>query len=97
MKEDGTVLFDTRDHFASSIYFESASHATQRLRDILSNLNVPPLKPAPQDNILTKAFFILSEFPSRFNGSQLWIEVSLEVENAEGHQVRTSKESVRSW
>ena len=31
----------------------------QRLRDILGNLNVPPLEPVPEDHVLTKSFFIL--------------------------------------
>lgn len=89
MKEGGTVLFDTRDQFANGIGADSTSPATERLRDILANLNVPPLEPVPSDHVLTKAFFILPEFPGRFNGSPLWVEASLEASNAEGRPVRT--------
>ena len=89
MKQGGTVLFDTRDQFANGIGADSASPATERLRDILGNLNVPPLEPVPADHVLTKAFFILPEFPGRFNGSPLWVEASLEASNAEGRPVRT--------
>ncbi|WP_269930666.1 DUF4159 domain-containing protein [Aminobacter sp. HY435] len=89
MKQGGTVLFDTRDQFANGIGADSASPATERLRDILSNLNVPPLEPVPTDHVLTKAFFILPEFPGRFNGSPLWVEASIEASNAEGRPVRT--------
>lgn len=89
MKQGGTVLFDTRDQFANGIGADSASPATERLRDILANLNVPPLEPVPPDHVLTKAFFILPEFPGRFNGSPLWVEASLEASNAEGRPVRT--------
>ncbi|MEQ1943317.1 DUF4159 domain-containing protein [Mesorhizobium sp. VNQ89] len=89
MQAGGTVLFDTRDQYATGIDAGSASPATQRLRDILSNLNVPPLEPVPEDHVLTKSFFILPEFPGRFNGSPLWVEASLEAQNLDNRPVRT--------
>jgi hypothetical protein len=88
MNQGGTVLFDTRDQFANGLD-GATSPATERLRDILSNLNVPPLEPVPADHVLTKSFFILPEFPGRFNGSPLWVEASLDASNAENRPVRT--------
>ena len=38
---------------------------------------------------LTKAFFILPEFPGRFGGGQLWVEASLEATNTDNRPVRT--------
>ncbi|MFA6156408.1 DUF4159 domain-containing protein [Mesorhizobium sp.] len=89
MQQGGTVLFDTRDQFANGIGADSTSPATERLRDILGNLNVPPLEPVPADHVLTKSFFILPEFPGRFSGSPLWVEASLEASNADNRPVRT--------
>ena len=89
MQSGGTVLFDTRDQYSTGIDEGSASPATQRLRDILANLNVPPLEPVPDDHVLTKSFFILPEFPGRFNGSPLWVEASLDAQNLENRPVRT--------
>jgi Domain of unknown function (DUF4159)/Aerotolerance regulator N-terminal len=89
MQGGGTVLFDTRDQFSTGIDAGSAGPATERLRDILSNLNVPPLEPVPEDHVLTKSFFILPEFPGRFNGSPLWVEASLEAQNVDNRPVRT--------
>ncbi|HEY4191278.1 MAG TPA: DUF4159 domain-containing protein [Mesorhizobium sp.] len=89
MQQGGTVLFDTRDQFATGIGADSASPATTRLRDILGNLNVPPLEPVPADHVLTKSFYILPEFPGRFNGSPLWVEASLDAGNADNRPVRT--------
>ena len=88
MKGGGTVLFDTRDEYAMSLD-NSTSPATQRLREILGDLNVPPLEPVPPDHVLTKAFFILPEFPGRFSGGQLWVEASLEATNTDNRPVRT--------
>ncbi|MBN9216832.1 MAG: DUF4159 domain-containing protein [Mesorhizobium sp.] len=89
MQQGGTVLFDTRDQFANGIGADSTSPATERLRDILGNLNVPPLEPVPADHVLTKSFFILPEFPGRFSGSPLWVEASLDASNADNRPVRT--------
>ena len=89
MKQGGSVLFDTRDQFATGIDAGSASPATLRLREILANLNVPALEPVPEDHVLTKSFFILPEFPGRFNGSPLWVEASLDASNVDNRPVRT--------
>ncbi|OQM76846.1 DUF4159 domain-containing protein [Manganibacter manganicus] len=88
MNQGGTVLFDTRDQFSSSIDDGSASPATGRLRDILGNLNVPPLEPVPPDHVLTKTFYILPEFPGRFTGSPLWVEASPDTSGSESRPVR---------
>jgi hypothetical protein len=89
MQQGGTVLFDTRDQFSAGIGADSTSPATARLRDILANLNVPPLEPVPPDHVLTKSFYILPEFPGRFNGSPLWVEASQDAANADNRPVRT--------
>ncbi len=89
MRQGGTVLFDTRDQYSSGFREGSASPATQRLRDILGNLNVPPLEPVPADHVLTKSFYMLPEFPGRFNGSPMWVEASLDASNTDNRPVRT--------
>jgi hypothetical protein len=89
MQQGGTVLFDTRDQFSTGIDTDSTSPATARLRDILGNLNVPPLEPVPPDHVLTKSFYILPEFPGRFSGSPLWVEASVDPGNADNRPVRT--------
>ncbi len=89
MQQGGTVLFDTRDQFSQGLGSNDASASTRRLRDILSTLNVPALEPVPPDHVLTKAFFIMNEFPGRFSGSPLWVESSLDASNADNRPVRT--------
>jgi len=88
MNQGGTVLFDTRDQLSSGIGAAGASPATQRLRDILANLNVPPLEPVPPDHVLTKSFYIMPEFPGRFSGSPLWVQASLDTDNADERPVK---------
>ena len=72
MKGGGTVLFDTRDQFTG--FGNAASPETQRLRAIMANLDIPPLEPVPEDHVLTKAFYLLLDFPGRYRGGELWIE-----------------------
>ncbi|MGH7004233.1 MAG: DUF4159 domain-containing protein, partial [Alphaproteobacteria bacterium] len=89
MQQGGTVLFDTRDQDAAAVSFDnSTTPANQRLRDILSGLNIPPLEPVPSDHVLTKSFYILQDFPGRYRGSPLWVQASLNTETRSDRPVR---------
>jgi hypothetical protein len=74
LRNGGTVLFDTRDAGGFMTPGSAVTPETQKLREILSFVDVPPLEPVPPDHVLTKAFFLLSEFPGRWSGSDLWVE-----------------------
>ena len=54
----------------------SGTPAVERLRDMLSSLDIPPLEPVPADHVLTKAFYLLSDFPGRYAGGPLWVEAN---------------------
>jgi hypothetical protein len=76
MKQGGTVLFDTRDAIEATPG-ESGVSQTQgmlALRNILSALDVPELEPVPREHVLTKTFYLLRDFPGRFNTGQTWVE-----------------------
>ena len=90
MKLGGSVIFDTRDQLESGFSIDgAASPATERLRDMLSSMNVPPLEPVPSDHVLTKAFYLLDDFPGLYSGSPLWVEASQTAETHEDRPVRT--------
>ncbi len=76
MKRGGTVLFDTRDAVDSppGPGGEMQGPGMVALRSILSSLDIPELEPLPRDHVLTKTFFLLRDFPGRFNNGQLWVE-----------------------
>lgn len=75
MKNGGTIFFDLRD---DNLGFESLSGAsagaTEALRRILEKLDIPPLEPVPETHVITKAFYLLRDFPGRYAGGQLWVE-----------------------
>ena len=76
MKQGGTVLFDTRDAVVAppGAGGETRSPGMLELRKILSSLDIPELEPVPRDHVLTKTFYLLRDFPGRFNAGQLWVE-----------------------
>jgi len=83
MRNGGTILFDTRDHINASANSFASTPATIKLREVLEDLDVPPLEPVPPDHVLTKAFYLLDSFPGRYATSPLWVE-SLEEVAARG-------------
>ena len=76
MKQGGTVLFDTRDAIEAPPGENGASQTPgmRSLREILSSLDVPELEPVPREHVLTKTFYLLRDFPGRFNVGQTWVE-----------------------
>ena len=74
MKQGGSVLFDTRDQISGFSGGTATSAQALQLQQILASLDIPPLEPVPEDHVLTKSFFILSQFPGRYSGGELWVE-----------------------
>jgi hypothetical protein len=76
MKQGGTVIFDTRDAIEAppGPGGESQTPGMIELRNILSALEVPELEPVPREHVLTKTFYLLRDFPGRFNTGQTWVE-----------------------
>ena len=73
MRNGGTILFDTRDLTLGSLR-GPGSPGEQTLRRLLAKLDIPPLEPVPSDHVLTKAFYLLSDFPGRWDGGRVWVQ-----------------------
>jgi hypothetical protein len=75
LRTGGTILFDTREQGDLTLNPTGGGGAASgRLRSILQALDIPALIPVPQDHVLTKAFYLLGQFPGRFTGGQVWVE-----------------------
>jgi hypothetical protein len=70
MATGGTILFDTRDQDLGGGNTENK----QMLRVLARGLSLPPLEPVPEDHVLSKSFYLLVEYPGRWNGGLLWVE-----------------------
>ncbi len=82
MRAGGTVLFDTRDQYQSFGNAQAGANS-ERLQEILSGLDIPPLEPVPATHVLTRAFYLLRDFPGRYQGGSLWVEASSDVATEE--------------
>ena len=67
MRHGGVILFDTRDGGAGGPESEA-------LRRLLTGVAVPPLTPVDGEHVLTKAFYLMNDFPGRRTAGTLWVE-----------------------
>ena len=67
LKSGGTIFFDTRDQSGGGVNAD-------RLEEISRNLELPAMTAIPSDHVLTKAYYLLREFPGRWTGGRLWVE-----------------------
>jgi hypothetical protein len=75
MKQGGLIVFDTQDYGRGTSAGGSISgRGEAALQRILGRLDVPRLEPVPESHVLTKAFYLLRNFPGRWDGGQLWVE-----------------------
>ena len=75
MKQGGLIVFDTQDYGRGTGAGGSISgQGEAALQRILGRLDVPRLEPVPENHVLTKAFYLLRNFPGRWDGGQLWVE-----------------------
>jgi hypothetical protein len=78
LRNGGMILFDTRDARLGNVGVQgtlsAAGPGAAKLREIVRGLQVPALIPVPKGHILTKAFYLLKEFPGRWSGGTLWVE-----------------------
>jgi len=73
MRNGGTILFDTRDLTLGAVRGPQ-SPGEQTLRRLISKLDMPPLEVMPGDHVLARSFYILRDFPGRWDGGKLWVE-----------------------
>jgi hypothetical protein len=69
MRNGGTILFDTRDPSPGQ-----NAPGEQTLRRLVGKLDLPPLQPVPSDHVLTKSFYLLQDFPGRWDNGKVWVE-----------------------
>ena len=69
MRQGGTILFDTRD-----LSIGAPGAGQEVLKRLTKGLDFPPLEKVPADHVLTKAFYLLRDFPGRWQGAPIWVE-----------------------
>ena len=78
LRNGGALVIDTRNggDMANTDSFSD-------LDRVLPGLDTPPLAPVPQDHVLTRSFYLLDDFPGRYQNRRLWVESSGAGEKSE--------------
>jgi len=94
LRSGGMILFDTRDAEVARLT-GGMTASGRRLQQIAAGLDIPPLEPVPADHVLTRTFYLLGDFPGRYQGGTLWVEASpADAERAEGMPFRNLNDGV---
>jgi len=70
MKSGGILFLDTRDQHITL----GRGGTNPDLKRLLRTVDVPPLVAMPQEHVLSKSFYLLSDMPGRWAGGRIWIE-----------------------
>jgi hypothetical protein len=73
MRNGGTILIDTRDLTLGNTRGPD-NPGEQTLKRLLGKVDMPPLQPVPPDHVLRKTFYLLNDFPGRWDGGKVWVE-----------------------
>ena len=93
LRTGGMILFDTRD--ADIGGFGAATAEGRQLQRFAAPLDIPALEPLPEDHVLTRSFYLLQDFPGRYQGRDIWVEASPPVADAaEGMPFRNLNDGV---
>jgi hypothetical protein len=71
MSRGGIILIDTRDSGSGAGFAPGTEDALKR---IAHSLIVPPLAPLTGEHVLSRAFYLLPDFPGRFTGDTVWVQ-----------------------
>ena len=93
LRGGGMIMFDTRD--ADTARFGSGSPEGRKLQAIARGLDIPALEPIPADHVLTRAFYLLQDFPGRYASRDVWVEAApADAELGEGMPFRNLNDGV---
>ena len=71
LRTGGMILFDARDQSPRQRLDGGGGGV---LGNLLSGLNLPPLIPVPVDHALSRSFYLIDNFPGRWDGGKVWVE-----------------------
>ncbi len=74
MRRGGMLLIDTRDR--NLALGSGETPGTRALRRLTAGLDLPPLSPVPEGHVLHRSFFLLDDFPGRWQGGKVWVEAA---------------------
>ncbi len=93
LRTGGMIVFDTRD--ADLAVGGAVTPNQRRLRQIALGLDIPPLSPVPKDHVLTRAFYLIQDYPGRYDSGITWVEAAPpDAKKVEGMPFRNLNDGV---
>ena len=90
MRTGGTIVFDASGR---SDRGDRSAH-----RELARALDLPPLVPLPEDHVLHRSYYLLSELPGRRTGGPVWVEPAGEhVNDGVSSVVAGSRDWAGAW
>jgi hypothetical protein len=71
MARGGIILVDTRDSGSGAGFAPGTGDALKRAA---RGLEIPPLAPLTTDHVIARSFYLLRDFPGRYDGSTVWVQ-----------------------
>lgn len=71
MARGGIILIDTRDSGSGAGFAPGTGAALKRAA---RGLEIPPLAPLTTDHVIARAFYLMRDFPGRYDGSTVWVQ-----------------------
>ncbi|MCB8875618.1 DUF4159 domain-containing protein [Acidisoma silvae] len=83
MANGGIILIDTQgsDTGAAGTGSGLQPGAAQALRQAVGGLDIPPLTPLSPHHVLAHTFYLLRDFPGRYDGAPIWVTETPEASN----------------
>jgi len=67
----------------------------RKLQQLARPLDIPALEPVPSDHVLTRAFYLLQDFPGRHANNSVWVEAApADAQQVEGLPFRNLNDGV---
>ena len=86
-------VFDTLD--ADIAVYGQSSPNRRMLQELTRQLDIPPLEPLPVDHVITRAFYLLQDFPGRYASPEVWVEAApSDAQRIEGMPFRNLNDNV---
>jgi hypothetical protein len=83
MENGGIILVDTEggDSGGQGSGAGMQPGAGQALRQAVTGLTVPPLAPLTEHHVLAHSFYLLRDFPGRYDGAPVWVAQGEDASN----------------
>jgi hypothetical protein len=70
LRHGGIMVLDTGAQGAGADF---SGTRLEEVRRLTAGLAIPPLAPLPPEHVLTRAFYLLQDFPGRYAGGGVWV------------------------